>query len=789
MARMTTSQAKNPSVPDAPAPMPSGDSSAISSEVSDLDPAREVARELHRACEAIALYAHDHPVALKAIARCGEALAQAMRGKDGLRVAFSHGRNADIGATSELGGEFEAICQRAHQIEIAGIEFKKPVMLDSISLVARALVEAHKDHLSGEALAQSVAKVAGPGVRLVPLDYRGLRVVDALGAHGQAAVSLSGLIEILMSDRGHTLSSHDLGVLANEIHLKSENDGAGARTGSGGGTLTGASHADAPSANGHRSVPDLIVEALANAPIDDRAQLVDRFRSFARSLSPALRERVLGLEAFGTQTDRGEAGGEAQGSDRARADAMLIVLSQLADVLSPKEIIDALERADRAGARPSRELMRIFSKLTQLCKPDQQSSASLERVRTAWSSAGADATTMHQAIEELLRSPESGVFTPDDYQERLSELAANAAPSVRDLQSRVREASVVLSERTTRIALWLAQHDGEDPDDSAGPFDLLRDRVPELIERSHVGLLAEVAHVAIAAEHSGRSRQTLERAAALRTRVRESDAATRLNDYLTRPDIDARSASELILLGGSQALLAAIVSLADRPRESMRESVLLALKDPGIDPSELVAPLSGQRELVVLTMLQLVQELEPGVRHQLVGSFLSDPRGLVRRASYQLVNSEGQPWHSVQLKTALEDEDLGVMRVALAHIKSVPTRESLGLLLAVLIGEVRKGLSEASFDECADILAGLGEPGLACLCEALRHLSGKPGVRVANRAARLLRLLDTHSDIPCVRETLTPLRRLTVRAFASFFRSADAPAHQKRTKPPGATGS
>lgn len=475
-----------------------------------------------------------------------------------------------------------------------------------------------------------------------------------------------------------------------------------------------------------------------------RAELLQRLQSAKPGEERALSERILKLLAAFPEP--------------VRADLLRIhtpdgtsMFAQLVRPLPPRDALTALLELGRLDGRLPRGTTAILTQILH-CLPDG------DRV-AADIAEDADAGTVAAALQSMFANRAENEYNPEDYQQRLDELARqeNLRGSEPSARTRVLEDAPGLAAAAGAIAAVTL--DGAAADEEGPMLERLDRALPALLERRRTDLVA-IAARAVRARDAAARRE----GAALATRIAGSlpallaatstsaQARADLRDILALLPADkvAHEAMRQLLAGGTE------------PHADLLRSLLLDA-DGKVLASLLATTVEKMPERIARVRALLRDGRSPEVRALLDRLKNHADRRIRTTALAVLVERDGASEHHEALTGAVTGPDADHARWALQCLAGASNDEGevtgfLGWLL-----EKQRGLSSDIRGRIIASLLERGEAGRHRAAAALIAVSASPGAASARLGRRLVAQLGKHGTDPEVARAIRCWQRSPAR--------------------------
>lgn len=686
---------------------------------------------VYRGLNACSLYGVNHPaIHQAAVAAEGE-----------LAGALSGGQTILVGITAEeivLGDvaltpadALTPIAGLFHRLDIAGIELRGELDAAGFESLSRELSRARAGTHKGVELAEQVGSATGGRVRLVPVDYTPLRLVEGAKQRGADDDSRSADWCALVTAITHGLGTGVGGGLMSPEALAAELNGQG---------LSG----DAEQFEAIRGQLQRLAGGAGSSVSEEHQETLGKLRSFVGALKPDLRRSLM-------RVNPADPGGSFN------------LLGGLADSLPVSEVMAALETVDRESMRPTDEAMRLFQKMAGLCGRAEENRDSLAGFLKGWQeqreASGDDesADSLGGVLEELFQQRSTQEYSPQEYQSQLDNLSASARDGIGD-GFETRMATENLRGHAAEIALEISGggEDGDDDDFGPGMFRHLSGATDLLLQGERYGrLLAATRAAKERIDVAGEGASTHEARAWLDGLGGPGRVEAVLNRLCVEGVVN-KDAAELLRLIGPAALPAVARYMAGGLPETARHAarrLLTANDDESL--KRLVDGLVGQGADVLERVLPVIAELPPERCRSLVEPLLSDADVRTRRSAFGVLERGCSFWPARFLQAGLSDSDTGVQGIAVGQLARQKDSETMRLLGAFLEGRLDQNEPPAElYERVVDVLAGSGERGVELLCESLRSMSWCLRPRRAAYSRRLSRCLRRHAEGPSVRRAI-----------------------------------
>ncbi len=386
--------------------------------------------ELARAVQACALYGPDHPTTRDALHNAHT------------RLHTEQGENVRVGVTSrslilDEGAALDSDSARSlaralHDLDVGVIDLASDAREADLATLTAALVHAESEAAERAQQRENVAGATKGRIKLIPIRLAGLVEHGDLPL-GESHVR-SNLGEIVLSAmRG------DVGVApeaaAQQINEQVRTQDPGMIS----------------------SLRTEMLHAAQNARQLEGDERFDRLRTFARTLSPDLRQALL------QQT--------VVASDSIEA------LAELADVVPAEDVLQslgAIEGRDRVSA----STLLMLERLSTVVADDADHCKTLANITGNLAQRESEHQEWLGVLGELLHSRASGDFAPEDYRKRLEDLRTHipAAPVAFNLQEI--DDTVAQAVRTVEISIDLIEAGTDEP---ATPIKRIEDRIQDVM--------------------------------------------------------------------------------------------------------------------------------------------------------------------------------------------------------------------------------------------------------------------------------------------------------------------
>ncbi len=507
-------------------------------------------KALSRAWQASKLYSPDHPATRDATHAAATQLASAFTQSDSITIGIGNGRFLidDDADTSE---SLAPLAEVLHELDIAAIEFQRGAGSATMAAFLKALFRAQQKHLRGDALVSTIERATRKCIRVVPLRYDGLRVVEgertSKDRDAGEAESWNNLVESLLS--GSTQQAGwEPDRMAAQLNAQFEQA------------------PDDVIASGRDHLEEL-TQTLGTMSEGTRTASVGRLGTFLSGLSPNLRAGLLTV-------------------DPENPKASLDLFGELAEVLPVGEVLGALEKVDQFQAKPSREILMLYKTLARLAVPGGEENTRITQTLNHWNDAGTVSEdvgeAMQEALNEVLEAKGSESFSPEAYKAQLAQVTGGSRSTVSVAQDMASFDADEVQAHAVAVAVQLARDfEGDEGGrtDCVGVLGYLSNMTPDLLQRGRADLVLESAHVA---QHLVTSLEDCETRKAAKVFLEAFQGSERI-DCILRCAIGGDRANHdalaLLQLGGAPAkrrMIAALTSAAP----DCAKALLQELVDP-----------------------------------------------------------------------------------------------------------------------------------------------------------------------------------------------------------------
>ncbi len=537
-------------------------------------------KALSRAWQASKLYSPDHPATRDATNAAATRLDSAFAQSDSITIGIGHGRFL-IDDDTDNSESLVPLAEVLHELDIAAIEFQRGAGSATVAAFLETLFRAQREHIRGDDLVGKIEHATRKCIRIIPLRYDGLRIVEGERASkdrdaGEAG-SWSDLIQSLLS--GPTQQTGwEPDRLAAQLNAQFEQA------------------PDNVIASGRVHLEEL-TQTLGTMSEGTRAESVGRLGTFLSGLSPNLRNGLLKINP-------------------ANPNATLDLFGQLSEFLPVTEVLGALETANRSEAKPSREILMLYRKLARLAEPGGEENTRIMQTLQHWHDAGTASEdvseTLEAALNEVLQTKAQKDFSPEAYQAQLAQVTGGRRSTASATQDMAPFHPDHVQAHAILVALQLAREFTDGRTDCVGVLGYLSDMTPDLLQRGRADLVLESARVA---QHLVTSLEDCESRKAAKVYLEGFQGSERIDCILrcaVGGDRVNRDALALLHLGGGPAkrrMIAALTSAAPDCAKAM----LQELVDPADRQQcfEIARKLAAQDLESLQRLVPLVQSL-PG---------------------------------------------------------------------------------------------------------------------------------------------------------------------------------
>ena len=654
---------------------------------------------LHRTVQGLALYSSDHPSVREAAA----ALSRELSSGGSVRVGVAH--DAFLLEGAELRSEgLSQLADTLNKLDVAMVELRPGASPDEMLALACILCDAGRAALRGQELASEIERATGGHVAMTPLTFSGLSVRTGGGKEsgGNAkGVEWGSLIDSLVGGGRPPCSE----------------------------TLDRAVVDAGPA--GVRDIGLRLVQGLDEAQrLEGQAGAHGRERifTFVQSLRSETRQRIVDCYLAGNASGVGSdasAGSGTSPTGNSDGDAGHDAVSgEMAALFGVDEVMSSLDRLEQAGVELSPETMKLFQKLAQL-RPDPNDRDPGELP---------EGPELRESVGELMGVRGPGNFAPADYTSQINACVSVASEGPAHHWA-IDQKQVMLQKAEIALELLRDEKDAEPGSDPI--FRFLRENLDQIIDAGRIDL---VAHGVRAAQRRAYKSVSTDEDGEPCELLAVIDDPARVSAIL---ETGADCADLIALFREVDFLLAHLppILAEGRSHRATRAGaeVLLAM------PETLLGPLIealARMDLAALRALLEVLVALPGSRLvALVEPLRDDENPHVRRLVYRAMDAAGVAWCGELLRRALRDEDRGVQRIALDHIRAKADACSIDILIGYLQGAItpRRIMRRETYRHAAQILADLEPDGEARLCEILLESRSRAG---RQNAARMREIAD-----------------------------------------------
>ena len=421
-------------------------------------------KALSRAWQASKLYSPDHPATRDATNAAATRLASAFAQSDSISIGIGHGRFL-VDDDADDAESLAPLAEVLHGLDIAAIEFQRGAGSATMAAFLKTLFRAQREHIRGDDLAGKIEHATRKCIRIIPLRYDGLRIVEGERASKDRDAGEAGswpdLVQSLLSGSAQQ-TGWEPDRLAARLNAQFEQA------------------PDDVIASGRVHFEEL-TQTLGTMSEGTRAESVGRLGTFLSGLSPNLRTALLTISP-------------------ANPKASLDLFGQLSEVLPVAEVLGALETADRSESKPSREILMLYTKLARLAKPGGDENARIMQTLKHWQDAGTVSEDVSEALQaaldEVLQTKAPEGFSPEAYQAQLAQLTAGSGSTASAMQDLATFHPNHVQPHAVLVALQLARGFTGGRTDCVGVLGYLSDMTPDLLQRGRADLVLESVRVA-----------------------------------------------------------------------------------------------------------------------------------------------------------------------------------------------------------------------------------------------------------------------------------------------------
>jgi len=672
-------------------------------------------RHLYTAFQKSSIYAPGHPAAVEAIRRSSEGLAGTGSVGDSLLISVGRDRLMLNGDTlKDDSGALQSLAGLLHDLEVSALLIDTGVKVDELDGLIQTLGQARREGLHGNALSEMLERREVHRLRIVPAEAK---AEVACEAAVESDTDVWESLETMLISTDVPDDEVAPAAIAEQVHQElARNEGTGL------GEL-------------HGRMQDVSRE-IDSIGTERRSHVRERFAKFVAALNPKLRQDLLRFDMH-------------MGSDS------LALMTELGDVVPETDLLDALQKLDRVGARVPEQLLTLMSKLTRVAKSRPTLASGLQDTMDKWgvpATAMRDETSLRTALEEVFHRRGRVECNPIPHQELLDTLAVYEFDAPANLSlSRYRDPEDLqdVSRQTAEIAARLVALPGGE-EYRPGLFHYLQDSADRMMD---AGLFDQVRDVSVAAHTFGMLKADCEKTnEAARSYLDDFNNDGRVRKILGSActlDPFPGAAIHLLELCGNHAIGPTMAALIEAESPATIEALqgFLAERDAKQLRLELEARLekgwsSWQKIFVVLRRMPAKEATS------LVEPLLNHDEFEVRREALTLLHDLGgdRDLRLSEFRRALTDDSARFARVAVRCLAEMDGDEPLDMLEAYLDGSL--GVTPV-FDagvRAAQSLLRLKQPGILRLCRASKKLRRSFNPRRAALARKIVELLGMEDD-------------------------------------------
>ena len=681
---------------------------------------------LYRGMNAAVLYSLGHPAVSAA---SGEA-------EQALRELGGAGGEVRLGVTAETflykdellagGDAVRGLAGVLHGMDAAAIEFRGRCSVERVLSLVEGLVGAQKGLLRGGDLAAHVETVTGGVVRVVPLNYDGLRLAEGArpGVEGEGGssggVGWADVVRAVVGgvEDGLGVSGSELAGAANEAFAGSSEEAVGQV----------------------RGQLQALAQAAESLGACERAKTLGEVRDFVAGLDPGLRGAMLSV-------------------DPARPDASLALLGEMAERLPVHEVVDALRGAESGGHAVSNEAMRLFKRLAHVTAGDPDQNRRLQETAGKWrvmrdDSVGSVATS----LEELMQMRSAEEFSPEDYQKRLDEVSKTVRRMETGEDYAGRLDAGLTKTHAVAIAVSLLEDGAAAEDRGAEILDYVSSSFDHLIGQKAF----ELVHSAVRAAKlflGGQGDEGARRAAQkLLATLQSKERIHRIVELGCGPEGACGEALALLRAAGPVGLRHVTDLLGEGPAEYVRAALESVIRgSTGEQLHRVVRELEKGDAHASRTVVAMVRTVGSERGLPLLEPLLTNLDAEVRREAYRVLGEVGGVWPDRILRSGMGEEDPEIQAIVIDRLVRAPRddEESLQIMGAYLEGTLNGQLPDGEhFMRVVEALGARGGAGVERLCGALRFLGRRPNPRNVVLVTRLAQALQAFRSESMVRRAL-----------------------------------
>lgn len=507
-------------------------------------------KALSRAWQASKLYSADHPATRDATYAAAARLASAFDQSDSITIGIGNGRFL-IDDDADDPKALAPLADVLHELDIAAVEFQRGAGNATMAAFLETLFRAQREQIRGDDLVGRIERATRKCIRIIPLRYDGLRIVEGERASkdrdaGEVGLWADLVLSLLSGPTQQAGWEPDR--LAGQLNAQFEQA------------------PDDVIASGRVHFEEL-TQSLGSMSEVTREESVGRLGTFLSGLSPNLRTGLLAV-------------------DPENPKASLDLFGELAEVLPVGEVLGALEKVDQFQAKPSREILMLYKTLARLAVPGGEENTRITQTLKHWQDTGTVGEdvgeAMQDALNEVLAAKDSESFSPEAYQAQLAQVTRGSRSTASVEQETVSFDADQVRAHAVAVAVQLARDfEGDEggQTDCVGVIGYLSDMTPDLLQSGQADLVLESARVA---QHLVTSLEDCETQTAAKVFLKGFQGSERIDRILRCAiggDRANRDALALLHLGGAPAkrrMIAALTSAAP----DCAKALLQELVDP-----------------------------------------------------------------------------------------------------------------------------------------------------------------------------------------------------------------
>jgi len=349
---------------------------------------------LYRAYQKTSIYPPGHPAIPDALAEVTAGLSAALAAQDRLVVGVTR-EQLVVGdePVADSSGAVKALAALLHDLDLTAIEFHAGIEAQQLERFILEVARARRERMRASELVEELNDDPLTNVVLHPVDYAALSFSD--GARQTESIAEHELWQNLSKDLSTATddgrSPEELAQAINR-HID-DNEGAGV------GLL--------------RKRIENVSRDLNSTQPGMRAASRKRMKKFVSALSSRLRVDLLRVDP------ELPAGG-------------LDTVTELMDVMPETDLLEALQRIDREGARVPGQMLTLMNKLARLSRTRPTLASGLEDTLTKWGMRkellSAEPGEFSEALEEVFQRRCKTDYNPAAYQGLLDNLSRQVVP-------------------------------------------------------------------------------------------------------------------------------------------------------------------------------------------------------------------------------------------------------------------------------------------------------------------------------------------------------------------------